>query len=289
MRRIASILISMCCAGCALAQPAPYAAPVELPRIALQPTFYDAQNFSTAITGAAGIQSESDIAAVIVPHHLLAASYIANVLQRTAGRTIERVIVIGPNHENLGPTVFATAAATWDIPFGPVSTNPELVESFLQTFTLQSNPSVFTNEHSIGAEMPFIKHYFPEATVLPIVISSTATRGDVDRLVDWFDRELDDKTLLLVSVDFSHYLPQAQAEQKDAETRALMEQGNVDGILRLDNQDYVDSPGALATVIALSVRRGWEFEIVEQGNSNQFSVQPSIETTSYFGIVFRNQ
>lgn len=256
-----------------------------LPKIALQPMFYDETNFSLAIKKAENIKSEKDIQAVVVPHHLLASEYIAGLLKRASGRKIDTVVIIGPNHENISQEILASTLAKWQTPLGEVIVDSSLANRFFIDFNQQTNLAPFVHEHSVGAEVPFIKYYFSEARIMPVIINSYARLGDAEKLASWLAKNLPQNSLVLVSTDFSHYLTHEIAEKNDLQTRQWINNRDVETISRLNN-DHIDSPISLTTVLLLAEKMGWQTKEIYHGNSFDFSVNKPVETTSYFGLEF---
>lgn len=255
------------------------------PIIESQPEFYEPANFSTALAHASAVLPRTDVAAVIVPHHLLASAYLARTLKAASGRAIETVVVVGPNHRNIGPSAVATTHGTWLTAEGNITTNEKLVARLAYDFDLHDDPGIFTNEHSIGAIVPFISHYFPAATLVPVVLSSHAGEGDARRLADWLNNHVGANALIIFSIDFSHYLTQEKATQRDQVTQQLLQESNLPAISRLNN-DYVDSPASLMTALAYADKKHLTTDIQIHGNSNDLSQFKSASTTSYFAVLF---
>ena len=175
----------------------------------------------------------------------------------------------------------------WETAFGVVRTNKELTSRLLTDLSLDENLEAFKREHSIGAIIPFIKYYYPKAQILPILISSYAREADAQRLSQWLGSNLDEESLIVFSMDFSHYLEYSQAQANDQITKGLILGKNIGRIAELNN-DYVDSPIGLAACLLLAQDRGLETKIIYQANSADYIKPTPIETTSYFGIVFIN-
>ncbi|HBU07201.1 MAG TPA: AmmeMemoRadiSam system protein B [Candidatus Magasanikbacteria bacterium] len=256
-----------------------------LPKIELQPMFFEKNNFFSAIEKAKDIKKEKNIQAIVVPHHLLVSEYITGLIKRASGRQIDTVVIIGPNHENISQEILATTLAEWQTLEGSVSVDETLVNIFLADFKEQSNYEAFIHEHSIGAIVPFVKHYFPKAKIMPVIINSYANLQDGQKLATWLDKNLGDNSLVIVSTDFSHYLEKPMAEKNDLQTRQWIMTRDTGSISRLNN-DYVDSPISLATILLLAEKRGWGTEEIYHGNSFDFSLQKPVQTTSYFGLGF---
>jgi len=260
----------------------------DLPLIGQNDNFFDREQFLQAARMAEDITPRADIRAVIVPHHLVGSEIIAALIKMSSGRPIDTVVVIGPNHNNIGREPMASALANWQTQAGELAAAAQLSEQFLADHRLQANQSSLENEHSIGAIAPFIKHYLPQARILPIVLSSYAGRAEAEKLSDWLKNNYDEKILIIFSFDFSHYLTKEDADLKDEETENLIENLLIDKAYALNN-DYVDSPAGLATALLLAQKSSYKVSIVRHGNSFDYATKKPSATTSYFGIIFTNE
>jgi hypothetical protein len=257
----------------------------ELPHIAPQPMFYERDNFQRAIAKAETVEPKDNIRAIVVPQHLLASELVAQQLKRASGRSIRHIILIGPNHFNSGVGAIATAHAAWLTPLGDVRSDADLTKTCISDLDLLDQPEIFTNEHAVGAIVPFIKYYLPEAQILPIVFNSYAKESDVERVGAWLADQLPDDSLIIYSIDFSHYLTREKADQKDAETRELIERKDLERIMTLGN-DHLDSPASLATALWYAKAKHLNTTILSVTNSDDYAVERTPETTSYFSIMF---
>lgn len=257
----------------------------HLPIITLQPMFYDQSNFETAIQFAENSPAKHEIKLIIVPHHLLASQYIADLIHQASSDKIKTVVIVGPNHENVGVRHLATTNAKWPTPYGELTVDQDLVKKFISDLKTDSEPSIFTNEHSIGAIAPFVQYYLPQSQILPIIFNSYSSARDVERVSNWLSENLPANSLVIVSTDFSHYLTFEQASQKDKITEQIILGRDLEKIFALNN-DYVDSPASLALALSYAKQNNLATEIIHHNNSfNLLTVKPK-ETTSYFGIIF---
>jgi AmmeMemoRadiSam system protein B len=250
-----------------------------------QKMFYDPVNFKQAILSAEKVHSQNDIQAIVVPQHLVASSLMAQAIKQAAGRDIETVFIIGPNHFNVGTADIASAQAVWKTDLGDVESDTGLVSKFITDLNLLNGPEIFINEHAVGALVPFVKYYLPQAKIVPIVFRSYSNLGDVDQVVNWLADNLPKKSLVIYSIDFSHYLPREQADHMDELTRQYITNNDLEQIIKLGD-DNLDSPASLATALSLAQKKNWHLEIVANKNSDDFTKVKSTQTTSYFLINF---
>jgi AmmeMemoRadiSam system protein B len=228
-------------------------------------------------------KGETDVRAMVVPHHLLPLDSILGMYDKASGRSPKTIVVIGPNHENVGGATIASTWASWDTSEGQLEADKRLFDSLALRFGLSDNPSAFLNEHSIGAHAPIIKHYFPEARILPIILDSYADLDEAYALADWLKNNWRDDLLLIASIDFSHYLTKPEADQNDKITGEIIETKDYSRLRGLDN-DYIDSPMSLATLLRLAEDNDYRVNIESTSNSfDWLSLKPDA-TTSYFFV-----
>lgn len=265
------------------AKPLVSTAPGSLPHIPLIDTFYERQNFFAAQALAAKIKPESGVRAVVVPHHLLASRFVADALARAAGTKYKTVVVVGPNHDNRGPDLVSSVAVAYETPSGLVLPDEEKVAQLRQLFSCRSDATVFLPEHSVGAMVPTIAQDFPDAKIVPVILSSKVGKTESDKLSAWLSR-LPASTLVVFSVDFSHYLTADQAAAKDAETAAALASRDVATIGRWGN-DHIDSPFTIVTMLKYANKIGAGLEVAAHANANDFLAVKAVSTTSYFEII----
>jgi poly-gamma-glutamate synthesis protein (capsule biosynthesis protein) len=260
---------------------------LQLPLINLTDNFYNQVNFSSALRQATGVNPEKGIKVVIVPHHLLASEIDAKILRQASGEDYGTIVIIGPNHGNTAAMKVFSALASWQTPEGNLNIDQRLTKKFISDFGIISRPEVFTNEHSIGAIVPWVKHFWPKADILPINLSVYADQSDSEKIADWLEANLPPNSLIIASMDFSHYLSFDKAQINDLKTEDLIMHGNSDLISRLDANDYVDSPATLAAIASYAKKEGLTPKIIEHNNSYNLMMQKPDSTTSYFGVVYR--
>ncbi|MCK5768498.1 MAG: AmmeMemoRadiSam system protein B, partial [Candidatus Atribacteria bacterium] len=145
------------------------------------------------------------------------------------------------------------------------------------------NSSAIVYDHGITNLIPYIKKYFPETSFLPILIPIDITKDQMEHLVKTIDKETPAQTIIIASVDFSHYLPPHAAVFHDKKSiRVLLnfEEDNFDNI-------EVDCWQALyAARLFATLRHKTAFHIIAHKNSVDFSKLYSEVTTSYFSVTF---
>lgn len=221
----------------------------------------------------------------VVPHHLVAGGLLTDFFGRIVPQKPDLVILVGPNHPNKGSKVI-TSLYDWQTPEGLVKSDQKIVQVLIDKGLAVRNEKIMAKEHSVGALMPLIKHFLPEARVVPIILHHNVSIEEVDALIAELDPYLDEDAVLISSVDFSHYLTRQEAEAKDKETLYYMQKFDFNNLFRLGN-DNLDSPAALAGAFRLAERRGVHgFTVLGNTNSGIIMGNDTMETTSYFELGF---
>lgn len=234
-----------------------------------------------------------EIVAGIIPHHDVARDYITSFYQTVKATNKEDpdlVLLIGPNHEGIGSR-FQLGAYQFLTREGAVMADIDGINQLIDGYYLTEGiEKVYQSEHAIGIHMPYIKHYFPEALVIPCIIGETHNMDGIMEVADRLQKYLKDKHVLIIaSIDFSHYLTLEEANEKDAYTRELIEASDYYSMISLDS-DYIDSPssyGLLITLLSKLLGEDYSCQIMAHDNvANIWGNLDMEETTSYFQVAY---
>lgn len=253
------------------------------------PSLYrDAAPFERAIAAATAFEPANEkLSGITVPHHLLADQLIAIGFRAASAFQYKRVVILLPDHFRKATGLFATSVRGYETVLGPITADTDAIARLRGGTNLVEESCLFGREHGLQALLPFIRHHFPQAKVVPLAMSIRSKRADWDRLAEAMLPILDDETLLVESTDFSHYLPQHTARRFDQQTLNVLASGSLDLIAGLRQPDHADSVGALYLQTLLQRRRFAAMPLViANENSNAFSQSPMEETTSYAVILF---
>lgn len=248
-------------------------------------TFFDSRYFTQESHIVDGTPA-TRIYGAVVPHHLLAYELITDVFNQLKAQEPPLIILIGPNHFNLGDRII-TSTWGWQTPFGTVETDKETIRHLVDISLVKVEDSVFSTEHSMGNLMPFIKYYLPEAKVVPLIFHHDLTKEEavlLSRQLANFAKEKE--AVIMASIDFSHYLTNKEAQEKDIETLEIIKTKNIARLLTLGDA-HIDSPGAMATfLLTMEELEMQDFKVLQHTNSGLLLGNDLIETTSYFTMVF---
>lgn len=225
----------------------------------------------------------------VVPHHLLASELIADLYARFAIQTgVKTVVIIGPNHTEAGSYWALTTTGSWETPKGTVAANIEIIDALERKGVLKEDTTVLDTEHTISSQIPFVAEFLPGATVVPIILSANSSQEEVSQLVEALKPHITEQTVVVASVDFSHYLDSATAQKMDSEMREVLKQRAYEELFRYaKNSNHTDSAASLATLLQMMDGVGADkMEVLANSNSGIILHDDAVPTTSYFEIIF---
>lgn len=156
----------------------------------------------------------------ITSHHLPTASPLIDNFYyqlRKSRPGIKTFVVVGPDHFERCRQKFTIKDSPVMTMFGELQTDKKIAARLLETGAKQEE-ACFDGEHSVGVQANYIKRFFPEAKMVPILLSYAAKQRNFEALIKELASERND-IFVVASVDFSHYLEVQKAEAIDAVSR----------------------------------------------------------------------
>lgn len=185
---------------------------------------------------------DSRIYGGIIPHHLFVKEQIANFFNLLEEENYETVVLIGPNHFNNGQNNIISSRAKWNTPYGELMPDLDLIDQL--ELNIEEDP--FIIEHSISGLVSFIKKSLPNTKFVPIILKEKTNTEELDVLIDKILKYTNqEKTLVLASVDFSHYQPSAVARFHDNQSNAVIQNFDYQRLFDLE----IDSPASIYAVL----------------------------------------
>jgi AmmeMemoRadiSam system protein B len=222
---------------------------------------------------------QNTISAIVVPHHDLVKDERVKLFDKVTEQISapKSVILVSPNHDNVGETAIQTTDQTWQTSVGEIQPNKGVIQSLVSQ-GIKNESSSFNFEHGIRLILGDIKSHFPQASIVPIIIKSNTPYDAVQELHDTLKTSCDD-CLLIASVDFSHYQTALLANLHDIQTERALKNQNSE---MLFNQAEVDSPQSLALISLWAKSHSQDrFHLEKHTNSGEIAGNPDIETTTH--------
>ncbi len=224
---------------------------------------------------------ETSAKAGVISHHFLAEQLIADFYNQVANDKISTVILLSPNHYNVflpSGTVAYSSYLTWQTPLGNIGVNKEILDSLVKNNGVQINDSAMGLEHGIYIEVPFIKKFFPNAEIVPLVLKNNASEEDFIQLGEKLKNISGENSILIVSSDFSHEASFSEAKINDLESIADLK--------NIENSSFESTTNdckqcLIAMSAFLNDGKDYRFNLIDNKNSFDISGEDSDSVTSY--------
>ena len=175
-------------------------------------------------------QKIDGVGSIISAHHLVVANKIAELFSNIADDDIETIIILSPNHFDQGNSSIQTTIGSWETYYGTVSANKDVIEDLMSNIDIMRiEDSTFENEHGISSLIPFIAKSLPNARIVPLVVHDSMSDIEREALSNAIVKVTPD-SLVVASMDISHYLPQNATDFHDEITLRAIEQGNIENL-----------------------------------------------------------
>jgi AmmeMemoRadiSam system protein B len=247
----------------------------------IPPQFPDKSMFLTQIKSATSTISSAQVSGLTVPHHLLAIDLIAQAFRFASAGKYGLVVLMSPDHFYLGKTDVSVSSENFSTVFGTISADTGDA-SELKRLPFVTEQSFFYREHGLGAELPFIKYYFPNAKILAVTIKESSSPTEINQLTEALKKIVEQNTLVIQSTDFSHYLTPAESNIRDQQTLQALQQGNPNAILQLGQPQNIDSTAAQYIQMRLQQEIFHsKLQILAHKNSQDYTTDRVTSSTSY--------
>jgi hypothetical protein len=142
----------------------------------------------------------------------------------------DAVIILGPGHSSIRPVFAVQDEGAWETPLGEVPIETKLAGALLEACpSCRSDAKAHEKEHSLEVQVPFLQHFNPRVSIVPVCVSHVASYEDLNglgRAVADAVRRFSRAVLIVASTDMSHYVSRSEAKIKDGMA--------IDRILALD-------------------------------------------------------
>lgn len=230
---------------------------------------------------------DAEIKGGIIPHHILPSFIIADFFSRLSAKEVEIIILVGPNHYERGNFGAITSKYKWETPFGVLEPNLKIVTDLEEKHLVKADEIVIPLDHSMTSILPFIQYYLPNSKVVPLILKNDFDEEDVDELVIALQKYIQNqKVIILASVDFSHYLTNFEAKEKNEQSLSAIKERSYDEIFSFGN-DHIDSPASVAVVLkTMDAIDAKQMTVLHDTNSGEMLGDNSAQITSYLNLAF---
>lgn len=218
----------------------------------------------------------------ILPHHIVAGKEIAGMLESMP--VPKRIILLSPDHFGRNSNLFSTTDKSFAFDNKIAVNDAELAKRLSAVPGMQLSDEILRLEHGVTALLPYIKHALPEASVNAIVISNMLDAEDVAPLVETLRAAVEEPgTIVIASVDMSHYLPIEMAEFHDEYTIDRLHALDIEASDAME----IDAPGVMRTLLTLAKNAGLG-QVTIHEHTNSLTILKALVTDESTSHLFAN-
>lgn len=227
------------------------------------------------------IKQNKKILGGIVSHHIpLAFPLIADFYQNIREENPKTIFILGPDHFHKASSRIVSTGLPFYTPFGYLEADEKIINELKKENIIKIDNQVFKDEHSVLSQTFFIKYLFPDVKIVPLIFQPELGAADA-KIIAKALRPYKKNSIFIASVDFSHYLSFREAQIADRETKEKLESFYFEN---LDIKDC-DSPVSIQALFFLAEEEEYNFKVLEERNSADFSQSKDI-TTGYISAIF---
>jgi len=182
-------------------------------------SFYpaDAATLSSDVQGffqKAGTSAvDGHVLALVAPHagYPFSGATAGKAYAAVRGKDYTRVILLGTGHAAYNERGAVLADwQSWAMPGGITPVDVKAVQALSAKPGFKISNKMHTGEHSLEVQLPFLQAALKRFTIIPFVMGGQTTPEDAVAIAQGLKPYLDEKTLVVVSSDFTHYGPNYQ-------------------------------------------------------------------------------
>lgn len=227
--------------------------------------------------------SAEPIIGAVAPHHNVASPLNEELYRHISSISPHpsRIVLIGPDHFGRAKQNIVCCAAPWDTDFGTLRTDTEGAR--MLGSSAARHDEIFRLDHSITEHIPFIRRFFGNVPVLPIMIRPSASQLQLLRLRCALRNILANGGIVILSMDFSHYKPR---DESDAEDERSIEVLRAFRINEIDSLDVDTRKGARLFAALLKSMGVTESKLLGRSNSADYIPKSAMRSTGHVTLLF---
>lgn len=218
-----------------------------------------------------------DVKALIVPH---AGYKYSGIVAAYGFKNLEHsyktVIVLGPTHHIPLEGVSIANVTHYKTPLGEIKLSDKIKELRKENI-IKAVPEAHSKEHSIEMQLPFLQRSLEEFELIPMIVGKVNSEEFANILIKY----LDNTTLLVVSVDLSHYHPYDQAVALDKNCLEAIHKVNRSKLQECE----IDATWAVSALLYVAEKLGWNNKVILYANSGDITEDKS-RVVGYSAVAF---
>ncbi len=189
----------------------------------------------------------------------------------------------------------------YETPLGRLLVHEEAARMMYESFNFMGESGTgYTQDNTVEVQLPFVKHLFPEATVVTVGVSPNPGAVEIGKRAYEISEALGETACFIGSTDLTHYGPNyaftPRGTGPDA-VRWVTEENDkemVDALLAADEQKALSTalenhnaccPGAVSATIGAVKSAGVKKGVLVQYTTS-YDIHPDVSFVGYAGVVY---
>ena len=171
--------------------------------------------------------------------------------------SIQRVILLGVNHQARGHRAAFSPADFWQTPLGAVRIDQELSHLLQgEVNFLKQDEAAHAREHSIEVQLPFLQRVLGDFSLVPISLAHISIEECIElgtAIADLLrnNRQSRTRTIMIASSDLSHYLSPKETTELDGIALEQVLSLNPRALIAAAERENITMCGLLPTAVML--------------------------------------
>ena len=171
--------------------------------------------------------------------------------------SIQRVILLGVNHQARGHRAALSPADFWQTPLGAVRIDQELSHLLQgEVNFLKQDEAAHAREHSIEVQLPFLQRVLGDFSLVPISLAHISIEECIElgtAIADLLrnNRQSRTKPIMIASSDLSHYLSPKETTELDGIALEQVLALNPRALIAAAERENITMCGLLPTAVML--------------------------------------
>ncbi len=198
-----------------------------------------------------------------------------------------RVIVLGPNHTGMGRPAALWPDGAWRLPTGAVPIDAALTAALAASPIVEQDPEAHLLEHSLEVQVPFLARARRDVAIAALCLGHLGFKACEALGKDVARAAVSSGALVVASSDMSHYIPAAEAREKDHRAIERILALDPAGLYEVVHREKITMCGIIpATVMLVAALElgATRAELVRYGNSGDVTGD-TLEVVGYAGVL----
>ena len=232
----------------------------------------------------ARIEPLAGVRALVAPHagYVYSGKVAACGYKSLLQGAYDKVIVIGSNHNGRAPYFKISVAGSdyFTTPLGSMAVMPLAAQLLAKGGIFSYVPEAHMT-HIIEVQLPFLQQVLGDNIAVLPLLTGDLTPGESQEVAAILAAALDERTLVVVSSDLSHYHTYDEATRLDRLCLDTIARQDIDGLASAEACGI----DALRILFHIAMAKGWRARILDYHNSGDTSGDHS-RVVGYGAVVF---